>query len=136
MQHPNCMAGMSRKLNELPYNASLKARAKQLRKSGNRAEIVFWLAVKSRRLLGLDFDRQRIIGNYIVDFYCHQLALVIAIDGGYHRENQDYDAVRDNYLKGLGLQVQRFSDKQVLNALPQILDSIVRLQTNQPFRNP
>ena len=59
---------MSRKLNELPYNASLKARAKQLRKSGNRAEIVFWLAVKSRRLLGLDFDRQRIIGNYIVDF--------------------------------------------------------------------
>ena len=61
---------------------------------------------------------------------------MVEIDGGYHRENQDYDAVRDNYLKGLGLHVQRFSDKQVLNALPQILDSIVRLKTTQPFGNP
>ena len=133
---PTRTTGMPRKLSELPYNPSLKERARQLRKAGNRPEIVFWLAVKGRQLHGLDFDRQRIIGNYIVDFYCHQLALVVEIDGGYHRENQDYDAVRDNYLKGLGLHVQRFSDKQVLNALPQILDSIVRLKTNQPFGNP
>jgi very-short-patch-repair endonuclease len=134
MQHTPCMAVMSRKLSEIPYNPSLKERARQLRKAGNRAEIVFWLAVKGRKLNDLDFDRQRIIGNYIVDFYCHQLALVIEIDGGCHRATQDYDAVRDNYLKGLGLQIIRFSDKQVLNALHQILGRIAGL-TTPPFVN-
>jgi very-short-patch-repair endonuclease len=71
-----------------------------------------------------------------VDFYCHQLALVIEIDGECHRTTQDYDAVRDNYLKGLGLQILRFSDKQVLNALHQVLGRIAHLQTTPPFGHP
>ena len=57
------------------------------------------------RINGLDFDRQKIIGNYIVDFYCAQSQVVIEIDGGSHDENPDYDSLRDAYLSGLGLTV-------------------------------
>ena len=53
----------------LPYNAALKDRAKALRKAGNFAEVVFWKQVRNKEFWQLDFDRQRVIGNYIVDFY-------------------------------------------------------------------
>ena len=95
-----------------------------MRKARNPAEIRFWLAVKRKRLLGLDFDRQRIIGSYIVDFYCHQLGLVIEIDGMSHAGKQDYDAIRDDYLFALGLHVMHFSDEQVLRELPHVLQCI------------
>ena len=112
------------KLNQLPYNPALKARAAAMRKAGNTAEIKFWLAVKNKQLSGLDFDRQRIIGNYVVDFYCHQLGLIIEIDGSSHNHKQDYDAVRDVYLSALGLHVAHFSDWQAVHELPRILDWI------------
>lgn len=53
----------------LPYNPSLKDRAKALRKAGNFSEVVFWKEVRNKSFWNIDFDRQRIIGNYIVDFY-------------------------------------------------------------------
>jgi very-short-patch-repair endonuclease len=115
------------KLHQLPYNPALKARAAAMRKSGNPAEIQFWMAVKNKRLSGLDFDRQRVIGNYIVDFYCHALGLVIEIDGLSHVGKQAYDAVRDDYLSGLGLQIAHFSDRQVACELPRILGWIKAL---------
>ena len=65
------------KYKSLPYNPKLKNLAKQLRKAGNLSEVIFWNAVKGGQLLNLDFERQKIIGNYIVDFYCPELDLVI-----------------------------------------------------------
>src|SRR5690606_11048916 len=53
----------------LPYNPKLKERARELRKAGNLPEVLFWNEVKNRQFKGFDFDRQKIIGNYIVDFY-------------------------------------------------------------------
>lgn len=53
----------------LPYNPTLKSRAKTLRKAGNFSEVVFWKEVRNKSFWNIDFDRQRIIGNYIVDFY-------------------------------------------------------------------
>jgi len=54
----------------LPYNPALKDKAKALRKAGILHEALLWLELKADKLNGLDFDRQKIIGNYIVDFYC------------------------------------------------------------------
>lgn len=51
-----------------PYTYALKDRAKALRKAGNFAEVVFWKQVRNKEFWKLDFDRQRVIGNYIVDF--------------------------------------------------------------------
>jgi len=122
---------MARKLLELPYNPALKERARLLRKAGNPAEIRLWLALKGGRL-GFDFDRQRIIGNYIVDFYCHQAALVLEIDGSSHDGRQDYDAVRDGYLAALGMRVVRIRHDRVLSELPTVLDEIRHIAEHAP----
>ena len=128
---PARQATMARKLLELPYNPALKERARQLKKAGNPAEIRLWLALKGGRL-GFDFDRQRIIGNYIVDFYCHRAALVIEVDGTSHDGQGDYDAVRDHYLAALGLQVVRIRHHRVLSELPAVLDEIRSIAERGP----
>jgi len=58
-----------------------------------------------KKFHGLDFDRQKVIGNYIVDFFVKRLALVIEIDAGSHNGKADYDAQWDKYLESLGLKV-------------------------------
>ncbi len=89
----------------LPYNPKLKERAKALRKAGVLSEVLFWQQVHKKKFKGFDFDRQKIIGNYIVDFYCPNQNVVIEIDGSSHDNKQEYDAERDAYLKGLGLTI-------------------------------
>ena len=91
----------------LPYNASLKSRAKALRKAGNFSEVVFWKEVRNKSFWNIDFDRQRIIGNYIVDFYVKALGLVVEIDGEIHNFQEEYDEKREMFLKELGLKVFR-----------------------------
>ena len=76
----------------LPYNAALKTRARALRKAGNLSEVIFWRQVRAGEFHNLDFDRQRVIGNYIVDFYVKSLGLVIEIDGESHNNKEEYDA--------------------------------------------
>lgn len=98
----------------LPYNASLKNRAKALRKAGNFSEVVFWKEVRNKSFWNIDFDRQRIIGNYIVDFYVKVLGLVVEIDGEIHNFQEEYDEKREMYLKDLGLKVFIISTTKML----------------------
>lgn len=67
--------GMFPKWYELPYNANLKNKARELGKAGNLSEVLFWKRVKGKQFLGLDFDRQKIIGNYIVDFFIKDIGV-------------------------------------------------------------
>jgi very-short-patch-repair endonuclease len=112
------------KLNDLPYNPALKEKARELRKAGNLSEVLFWNAVKNKQLNSLDFDRQRVIGNYIVDFYCHECALVVEIDGSSHDDKQEYDATRDTFLKGLGLNVLHVQDVEVKKNLSGVIELV------------
>ncbi|HZJ80918.1 MAG TPA: DUF559 domain-containing protein [Dysgonamonadaceae bacterium] len=105
----------------LPYNPKLKERAKALRKAGNLAEVLFWQEVHKRKFKGFDFDRQKIIGNYIVDFYCANRQVVVEIDGSSHDEKQKYDAVRDAFLESLGLTVIHITAKDVLQNLGSVM---------------
>src|SRR5210317_1872752 len=91
------------KYKKLPFNPKLKDRAKELRKAGNLSEVLLWNQIKKKQLDGLDFDRQKIIGNYIVDFFCANLGLVIEIDGSSHDSKFQYDTIRHKYLEDLGL---------------------------------
>ncbi len=102
---------------KLPYNPKLKERARALRKAGNLPEVLFWQRVHKKKFKGYDFDRQKIIGNYIVDFFCTNCFVVIEIDGSSHDNKQEYDAKRDTYLKSLGLEVIRIPAQDVLNDL-------------------
>lgn len=94
---------------QLPYNPYLYGRAKALRKQGIVSEIIFWKQVHKRNFYRIDFDRQKIIGNYIVDFYIKRLGLVIEIDGTSHIGKEEYDAKRELFLLSLGLKVYRIS---------------------------
>lgn len=105
----------------LPYNPELKPVAAALRKAGNLAEVLFWHEVKNGGLKGLDFDRQKIIGNYIVDFYCAEKQLVIEIDGSSHNDKLEYDKNRDTYFISLGLKVLHFADTEILKNLDMVI---------------
>lgn len=108
----------------LPYNPALKERAKELRKAGNLAEVLFWQQVRNRQFKGLDFDRQKIIGNYIVDFYNANYQLVVEIDGSSHNDKQDYDASRQKYLEDLGLKVVRYTDIEVKRNIVSVMQHL------------
>ena len=94
----------------LPSNVQLKSRAKSLRKSGNLSEVIFWKQIHRGKFYNIDFDRQRVIGNYIVDFYIKGLSLLIEIDGSSHNFKQGYDDRREEYLRTLGLKIFRISE--------------------------
>ncbi len=111
-------------VHNLPSNRELSDYSRKNRKSGNIAEIVFWLQVHKKSFHGLDFDRQKIIGNYIVDFYVKRLGLVVEIDGGSHNEKEDYDARRDDFLESLGLKVFHTTDYDVLQHVDLVLDDL------------
>ena len=68
----------------IPYNPNLKVLAKQLRQNMIFSEVKLWNELKNGQLMGYDFDRQRPIGNYIVDFFCKDLQLAIEVDGITH----------------------------------------------------
>lgn len=105
----------------LPYNNKLKERAKLLRRAGNLPEVLFWMQVTKGNFHKIDFDRQRIIGNYIVDFYVKALGLIIEIDGSSHDDKEVYDKNREEYFISLGLKVHRISVDDVMKAMNFVL---------------
>ena len=115
---------------KLPYNKSLQPRARELRKNSTLSEVLLWNALKQKRAMGFDFDRQKIIGNYIVDFYCAKLNLVLEIDGSTHDDKYVYDSKRHNYLESLGLTVIHILDKDVKFKINDVLNMIETLIIN------
>lgn len=108
----------------LPYNPQLVERAKELRKNMTPAEKLLWnhyLRKFRYRVL-----RQRPIDNFIVDFYCAELRLVIEIDGDSHFTNDGkiYDLERTAKLEGYGLKVIRFTNNEVLNYIEGVCQQI------------
>jgi very-short-patch-repair endonuclease len=101
----------------LPYNPHLKKLLRDKRKAGILSEILFWKQVRAKTFHDIDFDRQRIIGNYIVDFYVKTLGLIIEIDGWSHDTKEAYDEGRQKYLESLGLNIFRITDFDVRNNL-------------------
>jgi len=88
-------------------------RRKTLRKNPTNAEQLFWYEIRAKKL-GVKFRRQFQIGKYIVDFYCHELKLIIKLDGNIHESKQIKDKQRQNYLENSGYNVIRYYNEQVL----------------------
>ena len=89
--------------------------ARLQRKTANDNEYTLWQLLRNRQIRGKKFRRQHPIGEYIVDFYCAEVKLVIEVDGKHHftEKGRRYDARRDEELKKRGLRVLRFTGKQV-----------------------
>lgn len=128
-----------RRMGFLPKNRDLTLRARALRKARNLAEVLFWMQVHKKKFYTIDFDRQRVIGNYIVDFYVKSLGLVIEIDGSSHIGKEEYDARREAYLIELGLLVYRISDTQVkynLGTVMHELEQFILQEFSSPPNSP
>src|SRR5437868_12362174 len=87
----------------IPYNPVLKGRARMLRTNTTRAEALLWTKLNRKQMCGYDFDRQRPLDEYIVDFYCKELRLAIEIDGSSHVLKEASDIARQRRLKNLGV---------------------------------
>ncbi len=85
------------------YNPKLKALSRKLRKYGALSEVLLWEQLKGRKMKGYRFMRQKPVGNYIVDFYCSKLKLVIEIDGESYDRRCLYDKKRQHALESAGL---------------------------------
>jgi very-short-patch-repair endonuclease len=108
----------------LLHNPLLKERAKKLRKAGVLSEVVFWRQVAKGNFHNIDFDRQRIIGNYIVDFYVKSLGLIIEIDGTSHNDKDVYDLKRDKYLESFDLKIFRTTEPRVMHDLENVMNEL------------
>jgi very-short-patch-repair endonuclease len=99
----------------LPYDEALVSRARENRQNPTPAETLIWNKVlRHRQFQTYKFLRQKPIGSYIVDFHCAELRLVIEIDGDSHARQVEYDEARSEYLRGLGLDVIRYANREVL----------------------
>lgn len=98
-----------------PYDPSLVSRARDLRTNGVKAEAYLWKMLKHSQS-GYKFSRQKPILHYIADFYCHELRLVVEIDGSSHNSEENFfrDRRRDQEMKAIGLKVVRLWDNDVL----------------------
>ncbi|MFN9558686.1 MAG: endonuclease domain-containing protein, partial [Dolichospermum sp.] len=90
------------------------------------AEKQLWQRLKNKQLLGFKFRRQQVIDRFIVDFYCHEVKLVIEVDGEIHNYTQVEDAIREEFLESLGLRVVRFKNEDVLFRIEGVLEEIVQ----------
>jgi len=109
---------------ELPYNPLLRDRARELRKTGNLSEVLLWKKLSKKQFRGYDFDRQKIIGDFIVDFFCLDCGVVIEVDGDSHMDKHEYDTEREAFLAGFGLVVVRIPADDVLQRLDRVMDRL------------
>ncbi|MFT6946530.1 MAG: very-short-patch-repair endonuclease [Vicingaceae bacterium] len=112
---------MRRKI--IPYNRNLKLLARELRNNSTKSEIKLWQMLKGKQLMGFDFHRQKPLLDYIVDFYCYELNLVIELDGYSHQfaEVQEKDQRKQNALEDIGLKVMRFEDGEVMQNVDEVM---------------
>jgi very-short-patch-repair endonuclease len=112
----------------LKYNPQLRTRARKLRSNLTDAEQTLWSRLRRKQTLGIQFYRQRPIGNYIVDLYAPPVRLVVEVDGAQHLETAQarYDKLRSEHMAKVGLIVLRFDDRQVLLQLESVMEEIYR----------
>jgi len=125
----------------IPYNPKLKVLARKLRKDMTFGEVLLWNELKENKFWGFDFDRQRCIDNYIVDFYCKELMLAIEIDGMSHNHEEAFlkDEIRQQKLETLEVKFIRFSESEVkydmMNVIRGIESGILEILRSNPDTN-
>ena len=113
-------------------DTSIKEICRTLRKNSTPAEKLFWQTVRNRQVRDYKFNRQYPIvfeiddtkHFFVADFYCHQLGLVIEIDGGIHETQKDYDKLRTEIINRLGYKVFRFSNIEVLKDIEVVVEKL------------
>ncbi len=127
-------------MNKSNYNKILKLFARENRVNGTKAEAVLWKFVLRSNQMNYQFNRQFAIENYIVDFICRKLKLIIEIDGSSHfkMDSSNTDYIRQESIENLGYHFLRFSEKDVLQNLESVITkiefAIFALESNTDFK--
>ena len=114
-------------------------RAEELRSNPTHEEKLLWQFLKVNKL-GVRFKRQHPIWLYIADFYCHEIKLVIEVDGSIHnvKEVMEHDAIREEDIVSLGIRVIRFTNKEIRTQIENVIDKIEtvikEIQTNGEYK--
>ena len=112
----------------IPYNLNLVEKARENRKNPTPAERHIWNNIlKNRQLLCYKFTRQKPLSNFIADFYCSKLLLVIEIDGEYHAFETARDDERTNILNSYNIKVIRFRNDNVLHHLEDVNSKLINI---------
>ena len=103
-----------------------KAARKYLRNNSTKAEQLLWEQLKNKKFLDVKFRRQYSVDRYILDFYSIELRLGIELDGEIHEDENaiEYDSKRTEYLKLRKIKIIRFSNKEVINSISEVLKAI------------
>ena len=102
----------------------LKIYSKQLKTEMTDAEKLLWSKIRRKQLNGVKFCRQKIVGNYIVDFLSFEKKLIIELDGGQHADQVEYDKKRTAFLEQQGFTVIRFWNTEVLLETDSVLEQL------------
>lgn len=118
-----------------PYNPKLKDRAAQMRKNQTEEESKLWrLFLKNfnkRWENKIQILRQKIIDNYIVDFYIHSIKIAIEIDWEIHNNRKEYDEIRTNILEWYWIKIIRITNNEIINNFQEICKMLEKLIKNQ-----
>lgn len=116
--------GLGRGKIKMKIDPQLLEFAKSMRHTATDAEHLMWQIIRAKRFMNLKFRRQHVIKPYIVDFYCHEIGLVIELDGCQHGTDDaiEYDAERTKFLEALGLTVVRYWNHDVLSRTEVVLE--------------
>lgn len=126
---------MNKQYDHLGYNKKLKELARHLRNNSTKAEIRLWSELlRGRKMLGYQFLRQRPALNFIADFMCKELKLIIEVDGlTHHSEKQWYkDKERQKELEDYGFTALRFHDDEVMDDLDNV-SRVIEHWIESPF---
>lgn len=98
-----------------PPSPDTTAKARQLRAESTWLEKIVWGLLRGGKLGGLKFRRQHPIGPYTADFYCHEIGLIVEVDGASHEDRAEEDRRRTAYLEEHGLRVFRITNADVMS---------------------
>ena len=109
----------------IPYNIELTTKARENRKNETASERKFWFEIlKIDPFNRYRFNRQKPLLDYIVDFYCSKLKLIIEIDGDTHSEREKLDGLRTKKLNKYGIRVIRYNNEEVLKNIEGIYEDL------------
>jgi very-short-patch-repair endonuclease len=105
-------------------NINKKEIRRDLRKNQTPEEVLLWSKIRNHQI-GYKWRRQVSIGSYIVDFYCREKLLAIELDGHQHLDNKEYDKIREDFFKFLGIETLRFWNSEINKNLDEVLGKIL-----------
>ncbi len=116
--------------------SSMRTKARQLRLNSTEAERILWRRLSARKVAGVRFNRQVVIGPFICDFVARSAKLVVEVDGGQHGWRSAEDARRTAFLEMQGFQVLRFWNDDVMDRLEGVIEQIESALAAPPSPNP